>query len=88
MKILSNDYLPDFLDTPMYIILYRKLFIYVSLHDVVMESVKSKIVKGPKDNKGRIRKFIQIPEVYYDDFNFGDIVRIEKVKINESQQES
>jgi len=53
-----------------------------------MDRIRSKIVKGPKDNKGRIRKFIQIPEVYYDDFEFGDIVRIEKVLRNESQQET
>jgi hypothetical protein len=53
-----------------------------------MDGIKSKIVKGPKDNKGRIRKFIQIPEVYYDDFKFGDIVRIEKIHRNESEQES
>lgn len=44
-----------------------------------METVRSKIVKGPKDNKGKIRKFIQIPENYYEEFEFGDVVKIEKV---------
>lgn len=53
-----------------------------------MEMMRSRIVKGPKDNKGRVRKFIQIPEAYYDEFEFGDIVRIEKVQRDESKQES
>jgi len=53
-----------------------------------MGGIRSKIVKGPKDNKGIIRKFIQIPELYYDEFEFGDIVKIEKVRKDESQQET
>ena len=48
--------------------------------------VRSKIIKGPKDGHGRVRKFIQIPEVYYNDFQFGDIVEVKKHE--ESKQES
>lgn len=45
-----------------------------------MESTRGKIVRGSKNAKGKIRKWIEIPELYYDDFDFGDIVKIEKVK--------
>jgi hypothetical protein len=53
-----------------------------------MEKVRSKIIKGPKDGKGLTRKFVRIPIEYYDDFEFGEIVRIEKLQKNESVQES
>jgi hypothetical protein len=53
-----------------------------------MEKIRSKIIKGPKDGKGITRKFIRIPIEYYDEFEFGEIVRIEKIHKNESAQES
>jgi len=45
--------------------------------------VRSRISRGSKDNKGRPRKYIQIPDLYYDEYNFGDVVDVKKV-----QQES
>lgn len=53
-----------------------------------METIKSKIIKGAKDRYGKTRKFIQIPELYYDDFSFGEVVTIQKISKNESKQES
>ena len=45
-----------------------------------MEHIRSKIIKGSKDGRGRVRKYVEIPGLYYDDFEFGELVRIEKVK--------
>jgi len=53
-----------------------------------METVRSKIIKGPKDGKGMTRKFIRVPIEFYDEFEFGDIVRIQKIEKKESKQES
>jgi hypothetical protein len=53
-----------------------------------MEEIRSKIIKGSKDRKGNVRKFISIPEVFYDEFEFGDIVRIRKIERKKSKQES
>ena len=53
-----------------------------------MEFVKGKIVKKGTDAQGRPRKAVEVPNLYYDDFEFGEIVRIEKLKKNESQQVS
>ena len=53
-----------------------------------MEEIRSKIVKGPKDGKGITRKFVRIPIEYYNDFEFGELVRIQKIGNNESTQES
>lgn len=39
-----------------------------------------KIVRGSKDHKGRIRKWIEIKEAWYDDYDFGDMVVITKKK--------
>ena len=48
-----------------------------------MVKARSRIVKGAKDAKGNTRKYIQIPEVHYDDFEFGDIVEVIKVEKKE-----
>ena len=48
--------------------------------------VRSKVIKGPKDAQGKKRKYIQIPDLHYNDFQFGDIVEVEKLE--ESKQES
>ena len=53
-----------------------------------MEEVRSKIVKGPKDGKGMTRKFIRVPIEFYDDFEFGEMVRIQKIEKKKSKQES
>ncbi len=45
-----------------------------------MTKIRAKIIKSGKDSKGRVRKFIAIPEFYYEDFEFGDVVEISKVK--------
>ena len=45
-----------------------------------MINVRSRIIKGAKDAKGNTRKYIQIPEVYYDEFEFGDIVQVNKIQ--------
>ena len=50
--------------------------------------VRSKVFKGSKDRKGRIRKFISIPDTYYDDFEFGEVVDINKLAKDESEQGS
>jgi hypothetical protein len=53
-----------------------------------MVETRGKVIRAGKDHKGRIRKFIEIPLLFSDDFEFGDIVRIEKVKRNESEQKA
>jgi len=53
-----------------------------------MEAARGKIVRKGTDGKGRPRKFIEIGELYYDDFEFGDIVRIEKIQNNELEQKA
>ena len=45
--------------------------------------VRAKIIKGAKDAKMKTRKYVQIPDLYYDDFEFGDVVEITKVKDKE-----
>jgi hypothetical protein len=45
--------------------------------------VRSKVIRGPKDRHGKVRKFIQIPDTYYDDFQFGDLVEVQKHQKNE-----
>ena len=45
--------------------------------------VRSKIIRSGKDRNGNSRKFISIPEVYYDDFEFGEIVEIKKLEKKE-----
>ena len=45
-----------------------------------MEQIRSKVIRGSKDGKGRIRKYVEVPGLYYDDFEFGELVRIEKMK--------
>ena len=47
---------------------------------------KGKVVRKGTNNHGIPRKFIEIRGLDYDDFDFGDIVRIEK--IGKSQQQS
>lgn len=44
-----------------------------------MIEIRSRIIKGAKDAKGITRKFIQVPEVYYNDFEFGEVVEIRKL---------
>jgi len=51
-----------------------------------METIRSKIIKGSKDRKGIIRKFIPVPTLYYDDFEFGDVIEIRKIKKDQKQQ--
>jgi len=53
-----------------------------------METVRGKVVRKGKDAKGRPRKFVEIPEQYDDLFDFGDLVRLEKVQKNAPEQES
>jgi len=48
--------------------------------------VRSKVIKGPKDRHGKKRKYIQVPDNYYNDFQFGDIVEFDKIE--ETKQES
>ena len=50
-----------------------------------MEEIRAKIIKGSKDRQGRIRKFIPVPTLYYDDFEFGDVVAIKRVKKAEEE---
>ena len=50
----------------------------------MMEAL-AKIVRGPKDAKGRTRKIAQIREFNYDDFGFGDVVAIKLVKKAEEE---
>jgi len=45
-----------------------------------MINVRSRIIRGAKDGKGNTRKYIQIPEVFYDDFEFGEIVQVNKIE--------
>ena len=51
-----------------------------------MDRFKGKVARGGTDHKGRPRKYVEIPEAYSDDFDPGDLVRIEKVK--KAEQES
>ncbi len=53
-----------------------------------MEEIRSRIIKGGKDRKGRIRKFIPVPTLYYDEYEFGDVVIIQRIKKDESNQEA
>lgn len=39
----------------------------------------SKIIKGSKNPKGKRRKWVEIKEDWYDDFEFGDRVAITKI---------
>ena len=51
-----------------------------------MDAARGKVVKKGTDAKGRPRKFIEITGLYYDDYEFGDLVRIQKIE--RSKQES
>ena len=42
--------------------------------------IRGKIIKGPKNKKGTNRKFIEVPCLYYDDFDFGEIVELKKAE--------
>ena len=66
----------------------RKVYIKVCLYGVIMEEIRSRIIKGGKDRKGRIRKFIPVPTLYYDEYEFGDVVIIQRIKKDESNQEA
>ena len=47
-----------------------------------MSPAKGKVVKKGTDAKGRPRKFIEIRGLDYNNFEFGDIVEINKVQSN------
>jgi len=53
-----------------------------------MEEVRSRVIRGPKDRQGKTRKFIPVPGVFYEDFEFGQIVTIKTPKEDETEQES
>ena len=53
-----------------------------------MDAARGKIARRGTDAKGRPRKVVEVPYTHYDDFEFGEIVSIEKVKKDGSQQES
>jgi hypothetical protein len=53
-----------------------------------MDAARGKVVRRGTDAKGRARKAVEVPYTHYDDFEFGEIVRIEKLKKDETQQES
>jgi len=44
-----------------------------------MEEIRGKVSKGGKDAKGRIRKYVEIPELHSDDFESGEKVAITKL---------
>jgi len=44
-----------------------------------MELIRSKVVKGPKLRNGKRRKLIRVPDLYYEDFEFGEKVEINKI---------
>lgn len=50
-----------------------------------MATGKGKIVRKGTDGKGKPRKFIEVRGIDYDEFDFGDIVRIEKVEKPEQE---
>jgi len=41
----------------------------------------STVAKGSKDSKGRLRKWIEVPARHSDKFQPGDVVIIQKLKI-------
>ena len=49
-----------------------------------MVEARGKVIKSGRDAKGRPRKFIEITEFYYNDFDFGDFVSIKKLAKQES----
>jgi|AntAceMinimDraft_9_1070365.scaffolds.fasta_scaffold107766_2 hypothetical protein len=44
-----------------------------------MVLIRSRIIKGAKDAKGITRKYVQIPELYYNEFEFGEVVEINAI---------
>ena len=46
----------------------------------------SKIIKGPKDHKGRPRKMLEIKSNWYDDYDFGQEVVITPVDAKPKQK--
>jgi hypothetical protein len=45
-----------------------------------MIELRGKVMRGSKDHRGRLRKWIEIPALYSEDFNPGDVVTIKKLK--------